>query len=144
MSRCGESHSEGVQLAVIRALLTITTAEHFVVHGDSLLQAVRTVFNVAIGSDSADIQQTARSALLQMLNTVVKRVTTYHLVRCCCVFVHVCFARLPLYNCVASDKMLSLTRLRQQCLQISLTATLLASHFVPMFLLALQTLRLPC
>lgn len=80
ISKCGESHSEAVQLAVIRALLTITTAEHFIVHGDSLMQAVRTVFNVAIGSESAEIQRTARSALLQMLNTIVKRVTSYNLV----------------------------------------------------------------
>lgn len=39
------------------------------------MQAVRTVFNIAIGADSADIQRTARSALLQMLNTIVKRIT---------------------------------------------------------------------
>lgn len=38
-------------------------------------QAVRTVFNIAIGADSADLQRTARSALLQMLNTIMKRVT---------------------------------------------------------------------
>ena len=77
-----ESNSEAVHLAVIRALLTITTAEHFIVHGDSLMQAVRCVFNIALGSSSADIQRTSRSALLQMLNTVVKRVTSYSLVRC--------------------------------------------------------------
>jgi hypothetical protein len=41
----------------------------------STLQAVRTVFNIAIGADSADLQRTARSALLQMLNTIVKRVS---------------------------------------------------------------------
>lgn len=41
----------------------------------SQAQAVRTVFNIAIGSDSADLQRTARSALLQMLNTIVKRVS---------------------------------------------------------------------
>ncbi len=33
------------------------------------------MFNIAIGADSADLQRTARSALLQMLNTIVKRVT---------------------------------------------------------------------
>ena len=38
------------------------------------MQAVRSVFNIAIGADSADLQRTARSALLQMLNTVVKRI----------------------------------------------------------------------
>ena len=46
-----------------------------------LMQAVRTVFNIAIGADSADLQRTARSALLQMLNTVVKRITMATVVR---------------------------------------------------------------
>ena len=41
ITKCGENSSEAVQLAVIRALLTITTAEHFVAHGESLMQAVR-------------------------------------------------------------------------------------------------------
>ena len=94
VSKCGESHSEAVQLAVIRALLTITTAEHFVVHGDSLMQAVRTVFNVAIGSESVEIQRTARSALLQMLNTIVKRVTSYSLVSLC-TFTELCKSVYP-------------------------------------------------
>lgn len=38
-SRCGEAGGDGVQLAVVRALLTVVTAEHFVVHGDCLMQA---------------------------------------------------------------------------------------------------------
>ena len=37
--------------------------------------SVRTSFNIAIGADGADTQRTARSALLQMLNTTFKRVT---------------------------------------------------------------------
>ena len=45
------------------------------------VQAVRAVFNIAIGADSADLQRTARSALLQMLNTVVKRITMATVVR---------------------------------------------------------------
>ena len=44
------------------------------------VRVVRTVFNMAISSDSPDIQRTARNALLQMLNTVVKHVTQYPLV----------------------------------------------------------------
>ncbi len=39
------------------------------------------MFNIAIGADSADLQRTARSALLQMLNTVVKRITMATVVR---------------------------------------------------------------
>lgn len=38
VSKCGETPDSKVQLAVLRALLTITTAEHFVLHGDCLLQ----------------------------------------------------------------------------------------------------------
>jgi hypothetical protein len=45
------------------------------------LQAIRTVFNVAVGADAGDMQRTARNALLQMLNTVLKHVTLYPLVR---------------------------------------------------------------
>lgn len=50
-------------------------------------QAVRTVFNIAIGADTADIQRTARSALLQMLNTIMKRIAQLTIVspaaHCC-------------------------------------------------------------
>lgn len=53
---------------------TRPAAEHFLAHGDCLMQAVRAVFNLAIGAESADIKSTARSALLQMVNTVLKRV----------------------------------------------------------------------
>lgn len=38
VSRCSENTDADVQLAVIRALLTITTAEHFRAHGDCLVQ----------------------------------------------------------------------------------------------------------
>ena len=135
VSKCGEQMGEGVQLAVLRALLTIGTAEHFVAHGDCLiqvwrsssslqhfgrgcrdwamisclmkaswllrshhwttpqdqemaisfdrcvpLQVVRTAFNVAIGTESEEIKRTAKNALLQMLNTIVRRVTQVPLV----------------------------------------------------------------
>ena len=38
------------------------------------------MFNIAIGADAPDIQRTARSALLQMLNTIVKRIAQLTLV----------------------------------------------------------------
>ena len=41
---------------------------------------MRTAFNVAIGADSDQIKRTARNALLQMLNTIVKRVSLFPLV----------------------------------------------------------------
>lgn len=78
---CGEAGdtSEAQQLAVVRALLTFTTSEHFVAHGDCLLAAVRMVFNLALGAGEEVIKRTASNALLQMLNTIAKRVTSYPL-----------------------------------------------------------------
>jgi brefeldin A-inhibited guanine nucleotide-exchange protein len=73
-ARAGGSPSPEVQLALVRALLTIATAEHFQAHGDCLMQAVRCVFNVAVSGATPDARATARSALLQMLNTVLRRV----------------------------------------------------------------------
>lgn len=73
--KCGESNNEALQLAVVRALLTFTTAEHFVAHGECLLSAVRAVFNLALGSENPINKRTACNALLQMLNTICKRVT---------------------------------------------------------------------
>ncbi len=40
ISKCSESNGESVQLGVVRALLTVTTAEHFVLHGDCLMQVL--------------------------------------------------------------------------------------------------------
>lgn len=36
--QCGDNTDPGVQLTVIKTLLTVTTAEHFRVHGDCLVQ----------------------------------------------------------------------------------------------------------
>ena len=38
VSKCGENPTASVQLAVLRALLTCSTADHFVAHGDALMQ----------------------------------------------------------------------------------------------------------
>jgi brefeldin A-inhibited guanine nucleotide-exchange protein len=73
--KCGETSNEALQLAVVRALLTFTTAEHFVAHGECLLAAVRAVFNLALSSEDPTNKRTACNALLQMLNTIAKRVT---------------------------------------------------------------------
>jgi hypothetical protein len=124
--KCGETTNEALQLAVVRALLTFTTAgelatlvgraliaavgrvfrclayrnqsqsgstayvkrvvvacsstvflraEHFIAHGECLLSAVRAVFNLALGAENPVNKRTASNALLQMLNTICKRVT---------------------------------------------------------------------
>jgi hypothetical protein len=73
--KCGESNNEALQLAVVRALLTFTTAEHFIAHGECLLAAVRAVFNLALDSENPVNKRTACNALFQMLNTICRRVT---------------------------------------------------------------------
>lgn len=80
--KCGEINNADLQLAVIKGLLTFSTAEHFIAHGDSLMSAVRAVFNLALGGERADIKRTACNALLQMLNTIAKRVTAYSYSAC--------------------------------------------------------------
>jgi hypothetical protein len=64
--KCGETNNEALQLAVVRALLTFTTAEHFIAHGECLLAAVRAVFNLALGSENPVNKRTACNALLQV------------------------------------------------------------------------------
>lgn len=64
--KCGESPNEALQLGVVRALLTFTTAEHFIAHGDCLMAAVRCVFNLALGAESESNKRTACNALLQV------------------------------------------------------------------------------
>jgi hypothetical protein len=64
--KCGETNNEALQLAVVRALLTFTTAEHFIAHGECLLAAVRAVFNLALGSENPINKRTACNALLQV------------------------------------------------------------------------------
>ena len=74
LARTAGSPAPSTQLALVRALLTASTAEHFVPHGNCLMLAVRAVFNLAVGAASPDIRATARSALLQALNAVLRRV----------------------------------------------------------------------
>jgi brefeldin A-inhibited guanine nucleotide-exchange protein len=59
-----------VQLQVLKALLTIVTAPGVRVHENSLLQAVRTCYNVYLASRNLINQTTARATLNQMLSYV--------------------------------------------------------------------------
>lgn len=63
-----------VQLTAVKVLLTASTAEHFVCHGDCLMLAVRTAFNIAINGKNTDVRNAGAGALLQMLNSILKRI----------------------------------------------------------------------
>ncbi len=66
----GPQTDEAVQLQVLKALLTIVTAPGIRVHGNSLLQAVRTCYNVYLASRNLINQTTAKATLSQTLNFV--------------------------------------------------------------------------
>lgn len=71
--RCDDVRDETVELKLLRALLTVVTSTTFQVHGQGLLLAVRTCYNVYLTSRSHVNQTTAKAVLNQMLNVVFQR-----------------------------------------------------------------------
>jgi hypothetical protein len=67
VTRCSDSINIATQLAVLRALLTIATSEHFVAHGQALVHCMKIVFNLAIATEDRTVGLTAQNALLQVL-----------------------------------------------------------------------------
>ena len=70
---CGCMHDEKVQMHVVRVLQTAILSEPNYIHGASLLQSVRTCFNVHLGSSSQANQSAAKAALSRMINSMVNR-----------------------------------------------------------------------
>lgn len=70
---CDEIPDEGVEVLVLRGLLTATTSLTFTLHGQALLLAVRTCYNIHLMSRSEVNQTTAKATLTQMLNVVFQR-----------------------------------------------------------------------
>jgi brefeldin A-inhibited guanine nucleotide-exchange protein len=66
----GPQTDEGVQLQVLKGLLTIVTSNHIRVHENSLLLAIRTCYNIYLASRNLINQTTAKATLNQMLNCV--------------------------------------------------------------------------
>ncbi|CAB3982629.1 brefeldin A-inhibited guanine nucleotide-exchange 1 isoform X1 [Paramuricea clavata] len=64
---------EGVQLQIIKALLTAVTSSTCEVHEGTLLQAVRTVYNIYLASKNLINQTTAKATLTQMISLVFQR-----------------------------------------------------------------------
>lgn len=62
-----------VEVQILKCLLTATTSTSFTVHGQALLLAVRTCYNIFLMSRSEVNQQTAKATLTQMLNVVFQR-----------------------------------------------------------------------
>eukprot|EP00210_Caulerpa_lentillifera_P001785 g1715.t1 len=70
---CEDIQEEGVELKVLKALLTAVTSSTFCVHGHGLLLAVRTSYNIYLMSRTPVNQTTAKATLTQMLNVVFQR-----------------------------------------------------------------------
>jgi hypothetical protein len=70
----GPGTEEGVQLQIIKGLLTLVTVGGKVeVHEGAVLAAVRTVYNIYLASKNLINQTTARATLTQMLNVIFAR-----------------------------------------------------------------------
>jgi brefeldin A-inhibited guanine nucleotide-exchange protein len=71
----GPHTDEGVQLQIIKALLTVVTSQHIgtQVHEGTVLQAVRTCYDIYLSSKNLVNQTTARATLTQMLHVIFSR-----------------------------------------------------------------------
>jgi brefeldin A-inhibited guanine nucleotide-exchange protein len=69
----GDSTDEGVQLQIIKALLTAVSSNVCDVHEGHLLKAVRTIYNIYLISKNLVNQTTAKATLTQMMNLVFQR-----------------------------------------------------------------------
>ena len=73
LCRCDDISDEGVELKVLKGLLTAVTSSAVHVHGQALLLAVRTCYNIFLVSRLEVNQTTAKASLTQMLNIVFQR-----------------------------------------------------------------------
>mmetsp|Transcript_25861 Transcript_25861/g.43279 ORF Transcript_25861/g.43279 Transcript_25861/m.43279 type:complete len:1714 (+) Transcript_25861:76-5217(+) len=70
---CFDHPDDTVQLQILKALLQAVTSTTFELHEQSLLQTVRTCYNIYLVSKNPVNQTTARATLTQMLNVIFFR-----------------------------------------------------------------------
>ncbi|GAB2271567.1 Brefeldin A-inhibited guanine nucleotide-exchange protein 2 [Dionaea muscipula] len=71
--KCSELGDEGMELLVLKTLLSAVTSTSLRIHGDCLLLIVRTCYDVYLGSKNVVNQTTAKASLIQMLVIVFRR-----------------------------------------------------------------------
>ncbi|XP_056019394.1 brefeldin A-inhibited guanine nucleotide-exchange protein 1-like isoform X4 [Ostrea edulis] len=69
----GPQTDDGVQLQIIKALLTVVTSNTCEIHEGTVLQTVRTCYNIYLASKNLVNQTTAKATLTQMLNVIFSR-----------------------------------------------------------------------
>lgn len=73
----GPATDDGVQLQIIKALLTLVTSPHCQVHESSLLLAIQTCFDIYLSSRNITNQNTAKATLTQMFNSSFQKMESY-------------------------------------------------------------------
>jgi brefeldin A-inhibited guanine nucleotide-exchange protein len=71
--KCYDLGEDAVELSVLRTILSAVTSVSLRIHGDCLLQIVRTCYDIYLGSKNVVNQTTAKASLTQMLVIVFRR-----------------------------------------------------------------------
>ncbi|CAI7831551.1 unnamed protein product, partial [Closterium sp. NIES-54] len=71
--KCYDIADEAVELLVLKTMLSAVTSTSLHVHGECVLKAVRTCYNIYLGSKVPVNQTTAKASLTQMLVIVFRR-----------------------------------------------------------------------
>uniref|UniRef100_A0A803NXA6 SEC7 domain-containing protein n=1 Tax=Cannabis sativa TaxID=3483 RepID=A0A803NXA6_CANSA len=71
--KCHDLGDDQMELAVLKTLLSAVTSISLRIHGDCLLQIVRTCYDIYLGSKNVVNQTTAKASLIQMLVIVFRR-----------------------------------------------------------------------
>lgn len=77
VSKCSDEYDDGVQLQVVKALLTAVTSNQCEVHEASLLLSVRSIFHIHLISKNPVNKTTAKAALTQILSVVFQRLENF-------------------------------------------------------------------
>ncbi|KAM7476342.1 hypothetical protein LguiB_023585 [Lonicera macranthoides] len=71
--KCHNLGDGGVELLVIKTILSVVTSVYLRIHGDCLLLIVRTCYDIYLGSKNVVNQTTAKASLIQMLVIIFRR-----------------------------------------------------------------------
>ncbi|KAM7472118.1 hypothetical protein LguiA_010301 [Lonicera macranthoides] len=71
--KCHDLGDGGVELLVIKTILSAVTSVYLRIHGDCLLLIVRTCYDIYLGSKNVVNQATAKASLIQMLVIIFRR-----------------------------------------------------------------------
>ncbi|KAJ8900141.1 hypothetical protein K2173_024781 [Erythroxylum novogranatense] len=71
--KCHDVGDDAMELSVLKTLLSAVTSISLRIHGDCLLQIVRTCYDIYLGGKNVVNQTTAKASLIQMLVIVFRR-----------------------------------------------------------------------